>query len=331
MAEPSELDVSAELADVELMLLGGPRTYTRAEVAERTGLSPDFDYQIWRALGFSEVGDDEALFTDGDIEALMAIVTLQERGLADEHTIISTARFLGRTMSRLAQIEVDLISAKVLASGQTDEQRAEALMELIRQAKHTLPAAERLFVHAWRRHLAAALGRGLQPAGPGGTTLELTVGFADLEGYTSLTRTLDDDELMALVDGFERRASEVVTRYSGRVIKTVGDEILFANPDLVACAETALALADLGGTEGLPRIKVGMAAGTVLSWLGDVYGRVVNVAARLTSLARPGTVLVDKVAAERLAQHDGYKLDALRPRRVRGYQHLQPARLQRRA
>jgi adenylate cyclase len=72
-----------------------------------------------------------------------------------------------------------------------------------------------------------------------------------------------------------------------------------------------------------------MAYGTVLSRLGDVYGEPVNLASRLTSIARPGSVLVDRELATRLDGDPRWRLRRVPPRPVRGYTLLHPMRLRR--
>ena len=109
----------------------------------------------------------------------------------------------------------------------------------------------------------------------------------------------------------------------GRVVKMVGDEVLFVTDRPADAAEIALRLTSPARAgEGLPALRVGMAAGRVLSRFGDVYGPVVNLAARLTSLARPGTALVDAELAAALRADGHYRLQARRPAAVRGYHHL---------
>ena len=125
----------------------------------------------------------------------------------------------------------------------------------------------------------------------------MAVGFADLVGFTSLTRELDDSRLGALVEGFESMASDVVASVGARLVKTIGDEVLFVADDAATAAEVALNCRAAARARGAPDLRVGLASGTVLSRLGDVYGEPVNIAARLTSIARPGSVLVDRELA----------------------------------
>src|SRR3712207_2386428 len=153
--------------------------------------------------------------------------------------------------------------------------------------------------YVWRRHLAANADRLLATPAGQGDRRELAVGFADLVGYTSRSRGMGGRELGAMVEDFESIATEVIAQHRGRVVKTVGDGVLFTAATAVDAVEIGLRLPEAWDTEERPPLRVGAAFGVVLTRLGDVYSPVVNLASRLTSLARPGTVLVDRRSEER--------------------------------
>ena len=174
--------------------------------------------------------------------------------------------------------------------------------------------------------LASALARDRdgEPDRAGGEERELAVGFADLVGYTTRTRGMSGAELGVMVEDFEATAAEVVARGGGRVVKTVGDGVLFTAADPAAAAEIGLSLPERWGAVDRPPLRVGLAHGRVLTRLGDVYSSVVNLASRLTTVARAGSVLVDRELAGRLRQHPGYRIEPLQRRSVRGFDDLQP-------
>jgi adenylate cyclase len=307
---------------IEQIVLGGQRRYNRVQVSEITGVSPDRASRLWLAMGFAETGDDQLVFTDSDIEALQVwdgLVTSGTIALEDE---VPHARAMGQTLSRLAEWQTREIMARAdeLAPA-TDG--AELAASAVDMADALLPVVERLQSYVWRRHLAAAADRILlaSPGEPSATTM--VVGFADIVGYTSLARHYDTAELATLLESFEENTSETVVSHHGRVVKMLGDEVLFVADSPHDAAEIALRLTGPGRAgQGLPPLRVGMATGQVLSRFGDVYGPVVNLAARLTSLARPETVLVDRELAAALRQDQSYELRARRPAAVRGYHHL---------
>ncbi len=302
--------------EFEEALLGGQRKYTRLQVAEAAGVSPDRTHRLWMAMGFASVGDDAVVFTDGDIEALRVWKVLLETGAFDPGAEVSAARTIGQTVSRLAEWQVQEVMARVRDANGTEQ-------DVARLAGVLLPIIEGLQSYVWRRHLAAAAGRLLSESPSEMSTQTMAVGFADIVGFTSTTRHANIDELTALLEGFEENAAEAIAEFHGRVVKTVGDEVLFVADTAADAARIAVRLTDpKRDAEGLPTLRVGLAMGPVLSRFGDVYGSVVNVAARLTSLAKPGKVLVDRTIAAQLEGDDEFRLRPRRPVAVRGFARL---------
>jgi adenylate cyclase len=310
-------------ASLERALLGGSRRYTRLEVAERAGVPLDRAQRLWRALGFPDVDDDKVAFTDLDIQALQTVQGLVDLGVIDEETQLATTRAMGQSLSRLAEWQVSVLTT-TLAKMETvgAEAAADAARELV-------PVLEGLIGYVWRRHLAAAAARAL--ANPDEVVARtMAVGFADLVGYTSLTRHVDEHELARLVGEFESVASDVIAAQGGRVVKTVGDEVMFVADDAETAAEIALRLAEaLQAVDDLPELRIGVACGTVLARLGDLYGEPVNLAARLTSIARPDSILLDRELSSALEGNERFRLRRVPPRPVRGYALLHSWRLRR--
>jgi adenylate cyclase len=158
----------------------------------------------------------------------------------------------------------------------------------------------------------------------------LAVGFVDLVGFTQTSRESGAADLQRLLERFERDTSLRVTAVGGRVIKMLGDEVLYVTDDVRAAAEVALeTVAVHERDESLPQVRAGIALGPVLVRLGDVFGEPVNLASRLTSEARPSTVLVDLQAADALESDPSYELARLKHRSVSGYRALRPHVLRR--
>jgi adenylate cyclase len=307
---------------IEETLLGGERRYTRIQVSDAAGVDPDRAHQLWMAMGFAEVGDDEAVFTDGDIEALRTWGALVASGTIAREDEVALARVMGQTLSRLAEWQARevMTRADTLTRDTDTPGRAVGAADM---ATTLLPVIEHLQAYVWRRHLAAAADRILL-APPGElAAATMTVGFADIVGYTTAARHSDVEDLAALIEAFEEDTSAAVVSNRGQVVKMVGDEVLFVTGQPADAAEIALRLTDPDrDRKGLPELRVGMAAGRVLTRFGDVYGPVVNLAARLTSLAKPGTALVDAELAAALRADGRYRLQHRRPAAVRGYHHL---------
>jgi adenylate cyclase len=231
-------------------------------------------------------------------------------------------RALGQSLARLAEWQL-AATGSMIDSDATEVQALERATDLV-------PVVEELIGYVWRRHLAAVAGRTLAAGSEDLASTPMTVGFADLVGFTSLTREIDQSDLAALVESFESRASDVIAEAGGRVVKTVGDEVMFVADDPGAAAEIGVRLSEeVGGDGDLPELRIGLACGTVVSRMGDVYGEPANVASRLTSIARPGSVLVDRHLADALGDDDRWRLRRVAPRPVRGYAMLAPYRLRR--
>jgi adenylate cyclase len=321
--------------EVELALLGEPRRLRRREVSAAAGVSLVSARRFWRALGFANVDDDYAAFSDADLAALRQVVALVRDGVVDEPTALALARAVGRSTDRLASWQVQLLAESVAADRAADPQSAPDARHAGQVAREVIEPSDRLeplVAYAWRRHLAAAVARLMADAEP---VLDhragvRSVGFADLVAFTRLVRRLSERELAALVQRFEALASDIVAAHGGRVIKTVGDEVLFAAASAAAAAAIALDIAEaMTEDELLPEVRSGLATGPVVMRLGDVFGTTVNRASRLTGIAHPGAVLVDDVTAAALASVSGFDLAVMRRRPLRGLGLVRPWRLRR--
>lgn len=322
---PAEVPDAASLDELERELLGGSRRYNRVEVAEQAGVPVEVARTLWRALGFADIDDnDNRAFTDRDVEALRSVQALVDLGIIDASTQLGMTRAMGQALSRLAEWQVAAITSALARTPDASPSAATAA------ARELVPLMEGLIGYVWRRHLAAFAGRALA-AGPEELSARtVVVGFADLVGFTSLTRNVSEDQLAQLVDRFESVAADVVARESGRIVKTVGDEVMFTADDAGVGAEIATDLVDaIGAIEELPDIRVGLAYGSVLARLGDIYGEPVNIASRLTSIARPGSILVDREFSNALEGDERWSLRRVPPRPVRGYTLLHAMRLRR--
>ncbi|MFI6290540.1 adenylate/guanylate cyclase domain-containing protein [Nonomuraea sp. NPDC050790] len=295
------------------------RRYTSHQVAEMAGVPVYRARRFWRALGFANVADDAVEFTDSDVEALRTLLGMVSRGLYDEGHVLLMARSLGRATARLAESQAELGAEALDQAGVPLADRPRAWT---RRARRVVPDLEKLLVYAWRRQLAAAAGRMAEQEK---TAVRLAVGFADLVGFTRLSRQISEIELAALVDEFEGRSADVVTSTGGRVIKTLGDSVLFVSGKAHDATEIALRLLTTHAkVRGMPELRVGLAVGPVIGRMGDVFGTTVNLASRLTALAHPGTILVDPDMAEELTGDRAFRLVPVDRLTVRGLGELVP-------
>jgi adenylate cyclase len=313
--------------ELEIVLLQHHRRYTSRQVAELAGVPVYRARRFWRALGFANVGDDAVEFTDADLDALVLLLRLVTEGLFEERHVLLLARSLGRATARLAESQAELSAELLDRVGVADEDRARVLSLSV---PDFLPDFERLLTYTWRRQLAASVGRVLQTE-QDARAARLAVGFADLVGFTRLSRRLEELDLARLVDRFEGRSADMVTAGRGRVIKTLGDSVMFVADSAQDGAEIALQLVEVhAGERTVPPLRVGVALGPVLARMGDVFGSTVNLASRLTSLAAPDQVLVDARMAADLAAHRRFQLSQVGPLVVHGFDEVTAFTLARR-
>ncbi|MGB0100996.1 MAG: adenylate/guanylate cyclase domain-containing protein [Nocardioides sp.] len=325
-----ESDGPPDQPDLELAILGQPLVFNAAEVADRTGVSIDEARRLWRALGFPEHGLETA-FTDADSDALTMLLSLVRGGLIDFDTAVNLTRAVGQTMARLADWEVATLVHRIEELEAGDEATGSRTGSALRLIEEIQQPFEELLVYVWRRHLAAAVAR-VEALGANEedlNTVQLTVGFADIVSFTALSNRLSEDRIGDLVELFESRCADVVAAQRGRVIKSIGDSVLFVNDDPVGAYDTAEGIINVIGRDSrMPDVRVGLASGSVVMRLGDVFGPPVNLASRLTGVARRNRIIIDQATAELLPE-TGFETRRLPARPVRGFGVVEPVAVRR--
>ncbi|AKU16182.1 adenylate/guanylate cyclase domain-containing protein [Luteipulveratus mongoliensis] len=329
MTEPEQRESARYVDDIEAQIMGHPRTLRRTDVGRIAGVSGEDMQRLWRALGFASPRDEDVLFSEADVVALRGVMNLVSDQEVDRATALSMARAFGRSTDRLAMWQTQLIADFVSGDDGIGLDRHTALQT----AQVTAELADRLeplLVYAWRRNMTLAISRMVADSEPESQVGVIrTVGFADLVSFTQLVRQLSERELAQLVLRFEALASDVVSAHGGALVKTVGDEVLFTHQEIEGAVDIAFDLLDAAAADDLvPRMRVGMATGRVLARLGDIYGNTVNRAARLTSVARPGTVLADAQVATAVQDRPHVRTAALDKIDLPGLGELRPWALQ---
>ena len=311
-----------DLLVVDRMLVPSGHLMTRAQMAEQTEIPVDVTKRFWRALGFLDVADDEEAFTDVDIEAVHIFQSMVAMGLVDLDSAVQMARVIGSSMARIAEAEAAPGSTPILLG--TGDSILDA-DQFALQAGKSIPAMGRLLEYVWRRHLQAATRRAMlhRTRGPDeGLRPVMAVGFADMVGFTMLSQHLGDVELAAVVARFEELAHDTVVALGGRVVKMIGDEVMFVVPTATGAAQIGLSLAEAYADDDLlSDVRVALAVGPVLVKDGDFYGPVVNLASRLVNVAHPGTVLISDEFRDALAEEGASDIDT-RPLRTRNLKDL---------
>jgi adenylate cyclase len=301
-----------DLLAIDRLMMRSPAHLTPKELVEAAGFDGDEAARLWRALGFPEVSDEDPFFNEEDLEALRLVHGFVSLGIAPLDTTVQLTRVMGLSVARLAEAVVAATEEGVVASvdnvGATDEI---AIAERIAFASElVLPGMEQLIIYAWRRHIQAASRRyatmrrehATGMTGPG----VLTIGFADMVGFTALSQQLGAPELAQLVDRFESVAHETVIGNRGRVVKMIGDEVMYVSNEATQGAEIALALVEAYADDDLlSDVRVGLASGPVLAREGDYFGTPVNRASRLVNIADAGMVIVGREVHDAIAGGTG--------------------------
>ncbi|MHA7141697.1 MULTISPECIES: adenylate/guanylate cyclase domain-containing protein [unclassified Arthrobacter] len=337
-------DLSREaIRNLEIELLGAERTLRRRDVAAGAGVSLLSARKLWRAMGFPNISDEDVAFTEKDQDALITIIELVRSDKVSENAAISITRAIGQMTDRMVVWQIEALVEEMAAQREISD--AAARKALVAELPELIAPLEKTLVYAWRRQLNAAVQRlalraesGLQASAEGRLgdeddaplPLARAVGFADLVSYTSLSRQMNERTLAHLVQRFENVCAEIISVGGGRLVKTIGDEVLYIAESPEAGAEISLALAKAFTEDHLlPSARVSLVWGRILSRLGDIYGPTVNLASRLTSLAEPGTVLIDASTAATLRDNEHFVLIPQKARTIRGFGEVHPVTLAR--
>ncbi len=279
--------------------------YTLGEVAESSGLEPAFLSRLLQALGAPIPEEDEKVYSDDDVEAAKRAKLFLDAGLPKEG-VLETSRLIGISMANLADANVDLVG-EVFTEPGVDER--ELALRYAAAAKTMAPLLGDTLLHAYRIHLRerirqAVITEAELAEGRISGTDEVTIAFADLVGFTRLGELLEIEQIGDLTGRLFELASDAA-RPPVRLVKMIGDAAMFASLESEPILEAVLGLVEAAGTDETPPLKVGVARGQALGRGGDWYGRPVNLAARITSFARPDSVVVDESTKEALESADG--------------------------
>jgi adenylate cyclase len=290
------------LVPVERLLSGGDERLTLADAAERADVDEDFLARDWRALGMALPGDDARVFTERDVDAAKRVAALVEGGIPQE-SVLEIARLLGMSMSQLAAANRRVVADAFLREGDTEydaakrfEGVAQGLLPLIGE---TLPYVLGLHLREQLRHDAFGLAE-LSTGRPAAVD-DATICFADLVDFTQLGETLEPEEIGGVTGRLGELASAAVEP-PVRLVKMIGDAAMLVGPEPGPVVDAALAMVAAAEQEGedFPMLRAGVACGQALPRGGDWYGRPVNLASRITTVARPGSVLTDTDVREAL-------------------------------
>jgi class 3 adenylate cyclase len=295
----------------------GRDIFTLAEVAEQIGCPVEEIRALWRAFGLVVAEADRPVASVADVDMLRTAVGMT--AFLGREATLGLARVMGSSMARVGDaastsVRGQMPSMSVAVSG-SEIETARAFAGIA----GAVPALGRVLDTLFRHHLENARMHfertdSWDVVGEGG--IRCGVGFTDLCGFTGLTQQLSMDSLSQLLSRFEEIATDVVNDLGGRLVKFIGDAVMFVAADAQTAVTIADALVEAARVRGLTA-RGGVTVGTALALDGDYFGPIVNLAARLVALAEPGTVLVSDEVAERL--HGARVAVPLGPQQIRGF------------
>ncbi len=210
----------------------------------------------------------------------------------DEEGIVQMARVLGETMGKLSATTTAVFASAFLKPGDSELDVAQRFADL---AEQMTPAMAPVVTAAYRGQLRDMIRRvGLTQAEreSGAVALEqdLAVCFVDLVGFTRLGSEVETNQLGSVAGQFGALATEVAQQ-PVRLVKTIGDAAMFVSRECPSLVQAALELVERAEQADLPSLRAGIAYGLTGFRAGDFYGHAVNLASRVTGIARPGSVL----------------------------------------
>ncbi|HET6733353.1 adenylate/guanylate cyclase domain-containing protein [Mycobacterium sp.] len=274
----------------DVLLWSGRPTFSLRTAAETLGIPVEELAAAWATLGLTVADPDQPALSDADVDGLTGWVVM--RSVVGDDAALSWLRVLGATMARLAEA-----GSTAIRLGQPDIQMTHTQDELTtarayRAVAEFIPRLGVLMNAAYRHHMISARTHFEHVIRDASANVICGVGFADLSGFTTLTQQLTPAELSSLLDEFNTTVSKVVHADGGRVVKFIGDEVMWVTSTPEALLKVAVDLVEHPrALETGIQVRAGLGFGRVLAIGGDYFGNPVNLAARLVGAAAPGQIL----------------------------------------
>lgn len=311
------------------MLLPGRRIFgddgtrlSARQISEQTGLDLDQLRRFQRASGLATVDDpDEAVFLKPDAESAVHIKRFLDLGF-DPDRLLTVVRVLAEGLSHAAEaMRYTAVAMTMQRPGTTELEMAQSAQVLVSAAAPLLgPMVQDMLQlqlrHAMETEAINANERAIGAPLPGAR--QIAIAFADLVGFTRLGETVPPEELEQLANRLADAARDVAVP-PVRFVKTIGDAVMMVSTDPAALLEAMLTLVDaIDADEALPQLRVGVSYGPAVSRAGDWFGSPVNLASRVTSAARPASVLVSEAAREQIGDDPAFSWSFARARHLKG-------------
>jgi adenylate cyclase len=299
-------------------VIGGQARYTAAQIAERSGVSEGFLHAVLRAMGLPIRDADEAAYTESDLEVVQLTNVVRAAGVTDAE-ILDLLRALGRGLAQAAETMRALPLRIVLEPDLSEHDLAQRYASVTSQLSPVLtPLISGLLnLHLRQMAQSEAISAAERRDGHLPGSRDVAICFADLVGFTRLGEEVPPEELGGLAVRLEGLAADVVEP-PVKLVKTIGDAAMLSSLEPEPLLDAALTLLDAADAQGgdFPQLRAGVAIGPALSRAGDWFGQPVNLASRITAIARPGSLLAEREVRE-LAP-EAYRWSYVGERRLRG-------------
>jgi adenylate cyclase len=300
--------------------VGGAAKYTASEIAELSGADPELLARLRRAHGLPLPEAGAVELTDVDLASARTSRGFVEMGLTEEQ-MVATTRVLGRSFATAAEAMRALMLETVLEAGTTEVELAQRYTAAVH---NIMPLVGPMVVQMVSQHLrnmvqGEMVGQAERVAGRLPGARDQAVAFADLVGFTRLGEEIAPEDLGSVAERLFTITREVVEP-PVRLVKTIGDAVMLTSDEPGALLYTALNLLEASdaaaGDAVFPQLRVGLAYGPAVARGGDVFGRAVNLASRVTTIARAGSVLATRDVRD--AAPDAVQWSSAGARRIKG-------------
>ena len=287
----------------------GPERLDRPyeQLAAERGVPESLLDRLHESIGFEPPNPQDRAGED-DLALLVVLELFRSVGVPDEATVRQFGVY-AEAMHRLAKAEAELYEAhieeRLRASGMNERELIQFGTEFGNRVSAALERAlvlvyRRHRVHAWTEHSVNHVEAALEAEGIESRVPQPpAICFVDLTGYTRLTEERGDRFAADVASRLASLVKDVSRRRGGSPIRWLGDGGMFHFRDPAGSVEAGLDMVEQAPRIGLPPAHIGIHAGPMIFQDGDVYGRTVNIAARLASVAQAGQVVVSEEVVER--------------------------------
>ena len=313
-------------------LLGGHLLYSARDLAEMTDTPIERVFRFWNALGFQAPNEEDPVFSQRDLDVFSRWHDLVESGGIDTSTSRSLLRANSHLADRLALWQFEALVEDSVRRLKLDDTTAR--MYVLDHMREYIDDFQEMFIYSWKRQMEATLSRFDREVSQRGHEerhnrfpLNRCLGFVDMVSYTS-SSTILGDALVGLIERFEEESRNAVIEEGGRVVKMIGDAVLYIADDLSTGLRVVTALIErLNADDEMLPVRASFVRGDVFSRSGDVFGPTVNLASRLVDIAPVGKILTDPATAAAIAAGkggEGYELEEFPTADLRGFGPVSP-------